>query len=86
MTKTVEAVFENGVLRPLVPLELRENEHVSVTVVQALDGIAEWEDGECYEACRKEADQSISLEQVQQALSKIPGSLTKDFIAERDER
>jgi len=28
----VEAIYENGVLRPLEPLELQEHEHVTLTV------------------------------------------------------
>ena len=36
--------------------------------------------------CAKEADPSITLESVHESLSKIPGSMTQDFIAERDER
>jgi hypothetical protein len=30
--------------------------------------------------------ESVSLEAVREALAKIPGSLTADFIAEREER
>src|SRR5260370_42212000 len=33
-------------------------------------------------ACRAEADPSVSLAAVHEALSKIPGSMTPDFIAE----
>lgn len=33
-----------------------------------------------------EADPSLTLEQVQKALAKIPGSLVEDFASERDER
>jgi hypothetical protein len=33
-----------------------------------------------------EADGGVTLDAVRQALSKIPGSLTADFVAERDER
>ena len=32
MVRQIEAVFEGGVLRPLEPLSLQENEHVRVTV------------------------------------------------------
>jgi predicted DNA-binding antitoxin AbrB/MazE fold protein len=32
MTITVEAVSENGVLRPKEPLPLKEHEHVQVTI------------------------------------------------------
>lgn len=37
-------------------------------------------------ACGAEADPTVTLASVRQALSKIPGSMTADFIAERDER
>ena len=32
MSKTIEAVYENGVFRPLEPVALPEGEHVYVTV------------------------------------------------------
>ena len=32
MTKQVEAIYENGVLRPLEPLPLAERERVTVTI------------------------------------------------------
>jgi len=32
MTREVEAVYENGMLRPLEPLPLAEHQHVKVTV------------------------------------------------------
>ena len=86
MTKTVQAIFKNGVLQPLTPLNLQDEEHVTLTVVSSPNGIADWEDMECYEATKCDADESVTLEQVQQALAKIPGSLTADFVAERDER
>jgi hypothetical protein len=43
-------------------------------------------DTEYLAECAKEADPSITLESVHEVLSKIPGSMTQDFIAERDER
>ena len=43
----------------------------------------EWLDVDYLQLCASEADESISLEAVREALSKIPGSLTADFIAER---
>jgi predicted DNA-binding antitoxin AbrB/MazE fold protein len=45
MTLTVEAVYENGVLKPKEPLPLKENEKVRITIepvvnwVQATAGI-----------------------------------------------
>lgn len=32
MSKTIKAVYENGVFRPLEPVKLPEGEHVQVTV------------------------------------------------------
>jgi predicted DNA-binding antitoxin AbrB/MazE fold protein len=36
MALTIEAVYENGVLKPTQPLPLREHEQVTVTIVPAL--------------------------------------------------
>jgi predicted DNA-binding antitoxin AbrB/MazE fold protein len=41
MAITVEAVYENGVLKPVEPLPLREHERVSITVEPARPPI--WE-------------------------------------------
>jgi predicted DNA-binding antitoxin AbrB/MazE fold protein len=35
MVRQLEAVFENGVLRPLEPLALAEKQHVRVTITEA---------------------------------------------------
>jgi predicted DNA-binding antitoxin AbrB/MazE fold protein len=48
MTITVEAVYENGVLKPTQPLPLKEQEKVRVTIqpatswVQETAGIIKW--------------------------------------------
>lgn len=87
MAKTVEAVYEKGVLRPLEPLDLTENERVTVTVTNGsrpLDD--ELLDTEFLAYCETQADDTVSLEAVRQALAKIPGSLADDIRAERDER
>jgi predicted DNA-binding antitoxin AbrB/MazE fold protein len=86
MTKTIQAVFEKGVFRPLTPLNIPDQEKVTLTVSRPEDGIAAWEDRDCYEACMNEVDDGVTLEQVQNALAKIAGTMTADFIAEREER
>jgi hypothetical protein len=45
-----------------------------------------WLDTKCLAACASEADDSVTLVEVRAALAKIPGSLTEDFIAEREDR
>jgi predicted DNA-binding antitoxin AbrB/MazE fold protein len=82
MTKNLQAVYEKGVLRPLQPLDLLEHQLVNVS----LSDEEPWLDAECLAGCAREADDAVSLEEVRTALAKIPGSLTEDFIAERDER
>jgi predicted DNA-binding antitoxin AbrB/MazE fold protein len=86
MSKRVAAVYENGVLRPLEPLDLREHQRVTVIVAPEAASEEEWLDLECLQLCAAEADESISLEAVREALAKIPGSLTADFIQERADR
>jgi hypothetical protein len=52
----------------------------------AASGEEDWLDTECLRECAAEADERISLDSVRQALSKIPGSLTADFVQERADR
>jgi predicted DNA-binding antitoxin AbrB/MazE fold protein len=85
MTRTVQAVYEGGALHPLEPLDLPERQLVNVTITD--EAPAEpWLDTEYLAACAREAHDDVSLEDVRAALAKIPGSLTQDFIAEREDR
>ncbi len=85
MTRNLQAIYEGGVLRPLEPLDLREKQLVNVTITDE-PATESWLDAECLAACALEADDSVGLEEVRAALAKIPGSLTEDFIAEREDR
>lgn len=81
MLKEVEAVYENGVLRPLKPLPLTEREHVKVTVSR--DAEEEWLDAEFMDACAAEADPTATLEQVRASLAKIRGSMDEAINRDR---
>jgi predicted DNA-binding antitoxin AbrB/MazE fold protein len=87
MHEHIEVVFEKGVLRPLGPLppELREHQHLTVTIDTpgALDDRL---DAACLSAARRDADPSVSLEEVRGILAKVPGTLAQAAIAEREER
>jgi predicted DNA-binding antitoxin AbrB/MazE fold protein len=85
MTKHLQAVYEKGVLRLLEPVDIRDQQIVTVAITYD-PGAEPWLDTECLAACADEADDTVTLEEVREALAKIPGSLTQDFIAERDER
>ena len=86
MQKTFEAVYENGVLRPLETLQLPNNERVTVTIEDlAASGqdLAGYFSPEEWEAA---AHDEISLEEVRRALSSIPGSLSDSVVASREDR
>ena len=68
-----EAVFENGVLRPLQPLLLSEHERVKLTVARTEGN--DFLDQEFMDACRADADPTITLNEVRAALAKIAGSM-----------
>jgi len=82
--KTFEAVYENGVLRPLENLELSDMQHVLVTISDstAQDASAYFE-AEEWSAAKHD---DISLEVVRRALSSIRGSLSDTVISSREER
>ena len=46
----------------------------------------DWIDRDFLKTYAQQADDSVSLEAVRQAMAKIPGRLTDDLRAERDER
>ncbi|MGA2268303.1 MAG: antitoxin family protein [Bryobacteraceae bacterium] len=86
----VDAVYENGILKPLQPLDLAENERVVVSITQKANGIGLGQlDDDFLQALRRrlaDVAPAPGLEEVRRRLSKIPGSMTADFIAEREDR
>jgi predicted DNA-binding antitoxin AbrB/MazE fold protein len=83
MVRSLQAVYEKGVLRPLEPLSLREHQKVTVTVN---DQEEDWTDSAFLQSLEEQADESVTLADVRLALGKIPGSMAEDFQRERDER
>ena len=86
MVKTFDAVYENGVLRPMEPLELLHSQHVQVTITTKPDpgdSIADYFKPEEWEAAKQD---DISLEEVRAALASINGSLSATIIESREER
>ena len=84
--KTVQAVYENGVLRPLEPVLLDNRQEVTVTASNEVDiprdhplvvSPDEWADA---------AGDFISLDEVRSALATIRGSLSEAVIDERRDR
>lgn len=82
MTKSFQAVYQGGVLRPIESLDLQEQQVVRLTIPEGTPS-EPWLDAECLAACADGADDSVTLEQVRAALAVLPSSLAEDFIAER---
>lgn len=83
---TFEAIYENGVFRPLERLALSNMQHVLVTITGApatADDVAGYFEPEEWEAAKHD---NVSLQDVRRALSSIPGSLADAVIASREER
>lgn len=83
MIKTIDAIYEGGVLRPLEPLVLPESQRVTITLTDAVND--DWMDVEFMDACGAESDPSITLVQVRHALAKIRGSMDEALNEDRGE-
>lgn len=86
MTRQLEAVYQGGVLRPLQPLNLLEDQKVFVTVATLPVSEEEFLDLEFHRYCESRADYSVTLEQVRRESATLLGSLAEDIIAELEER
>ncbi len=83
MRQRIDAIYEDGLLRPLEPLQLSDRERVSVTVESAAG--EEWLDEDALQWARQEGDPTISLDEVRRRLASGNGSLSDVVIAERGE-
>ena len=89
MPLQVDAVYENGVLRPLQPLDLKEHEHVLVSVIKDAARNRSSLAVEYIEKIKREledAEPAPGLEEVRRRLAKIPGSMSVEIVGERGER
>lgn len=84
---TIDAIYENGVFRPLNPVALKDRQRVGLTIVEAnSDPLAELLDPTAADSLDYPLPGPNGLEAVRQALSKIEGSWADDIIAEREDR
>ena len=90
MTNHVDAVYENGVLRPLEPLPLEEHQRVRVTISSISgDSLAPLVDQSFLEQARKEvaaAGYIPTHEELRRMTAKDTSSWSEAIIAEREER
>jgi predicted DNA-binding antitoxin AbrB/MazE fold protein len=86
MSKPIESIYENGVLRPLKPLDLEEHQRVTITIAEDAKRREDLLDPEFTQWCAEQSRNAPSLEEVCKTLSKIRGSMADVVIAEPDER
>jgi predicted DNA-binding antitoxin AbrB/MazE fold protein len=86
MTKSLKAVYENGLLRPLEPLPFKEHEVLTLTVTNSPGALDDLTDSEFLRYLETQADEGVTLEQVRAELSTIPGSMAEEIIQGREDR
>lgn len=80
-----QAVYASGVLRPLAPLPLQENQTVALTIENATGRLDELVDWELLADCQSDPDDAPSIDEVRRTLASCPGSLSAAVIADREE-
>lgn len=83
----VEAIYENGVLRPLGPVALMESQTVRL-IIAASSGARTPLDSRLIDRARAETAGSPgvpTIDEVRQLLAAIPGSMAENIVAERGE-
>jgi len=85
MSKPIEAIYENGILRPLEPLALEEHQRVTITIAEDGEVQEDLFDPEFTQWCTEQSHNAPSLEEVRRSLSKIQGAMADVVTAERDE-
>ena len=90
MTRQVEAVYENGMLRPLEPLGLDEHQQVTLRIIDSSDDpVRSYLDLAYLESVQKEVDAMDdipSIDEVRAATSKDPASWAEAVTAGREDR
>ncbi|HEV3023110.1 MAG TPA: antitoxin family protein [Pirellulales bacterium] len=86
MSQRVTAIYEKGLLKPLGPLDLKEEEVVTLSVEKFGEDGSDRNEDEYLPLIAEDGDPNVTWEEVQAVLAKLPGSLTEDFDRERDER
>ena len=92
MSLRIDAIFENGVFRPEVPVNMANGQRVSLNVETSaippndLQDVADLLDAELLDSCRRNGVDAPSLEEVRCVLSVFEGSLADRIAEDRDER
>jgi predicted DNA-binding antitoxin AbrB/MazE fold protein len=83
MEKTIQAVCEDGIVRPLEPILLEERQEVTVTIFDQGNVPTNHPLLASSDKWASAAGDQVSLDEVRQALASIRGSLSEAVIEER---
>ncbi len=86
MTQQIEAIYEDGVFRPLQAVSLAESQTVTIFVSTSSSAAESGRDWDLLERAKAEVSGTPnipSIEKVRDMLAHIPGSLSRDVISER---
>jgi predicted DNA-binding antitoxin AbrB/MazE fold protein len=86
MGKSLQAVYKDGVLRPLESVPLEERQQVTVTIGDPAGVSPDLAGYFTPEEWAEAIHDDIGLDEVRRALSTIPGSLSEAVIVLRQER
>jgi len=75
MERQFEAIYENGVLRPLELLSLENHQRVKLTLAEESD--QGWMDLEFMNSCSNDSETSVDIADVRRVMSKIKGSMAQ---------
>jgi predicted DNA-binding antitoxin AbrB/MazE fold protein len=92
MTQRIDAIFENGVFRPEVPISIADGQRVSIDIEPKpgnegdISDVGDLLDVEFTASCHQNPSQAPSLDEVRKVLSAFEGSLSDRIANERDQR
>lgn len=92
MSPRIDAIYEDGVFPPVVPVPIADGERVSLRIearsshANDLGDVEDLLDTEFMDTCRARAGHAHALADIQSMLSAFHGSLSDRIAAERDDR
>ena len=85
LKQRLDAIFEDGVLKPMARVNLSEGERVTILICDVGDAEAE-DESDYIPFAAEDCDPDITWEEVHKITAKLPGSLADDVIRDREER
>ena len=86
MTIRVEAIVENGLLRPLERMPLYDQERVTLTIYPHDEDLDHEYLAQCQAAHAERGEEALSVKEIRELLKDLPGSFADAIIEDRGDR